>query len=97
MSISAERVQRTKDAILRGSDFLNRKALHLSVVASIMLAMNMPAFAQTPVPITVDTNEIFTQTNNWIDVFLPIVAIGAGISIAIAILTFIVRQIVSAF
>jgi hypothetical protein len=85
-----------KSAILRGNKFISDKVLYLSVIASIVLATN-PVFAQTPVPITVDTNEIFTQTNNWIDVFLPIVAIGAGISIAIAILTFIVKQIVAAF
>ena len=93
MSITATAI---KPAILRGNKFLADKALYLSVVASIILAAN-PVFAQTPVAITVDTNEIFTQTNNWIDVFLPIVAIGAGISIAIAILTFIVKQIVAAF
>lgn len=69
----------------------------LFLMVALALALTVPSFAQTPVPIVIDTNEIFTQTNNWIDVFLPIVAIGAGISIALAILTFIVKQIVSAF
>ena len=55
------------------------------------------AFAQTPVPIVVPTNQIFTETNNWISTFAPIVAIGAGISIALAILGFIVGEIVKAF
>jgi hypothetical protein len=78
-------------------EWLNVKVLYLTLLAGLILAPALPTFAQTPVPIVIDTNEIFTQTNNWIDVFLPIVAIGAGISIALAILTFIVKQIVSAF
>jgi hypothetical protein len=76
---------------------LRAKVLYMTLLAGLILAPTLPTFAQTPVPIVIDTNEIFTQTNNWIDVFLPIVAIGAGISIALAILTFIVKQIVSAF
>ncbi len=82
----------------RASMKISRKqAIQFVVLAILLLIAAIPAFAQTPVPIVIDTNEIFTQTNNWIDVFLPIVAIGAGISIALAILTFIVRQIVQAF
>ena len=54
-------------------------------------------YAQTPVPIVIDTNEIFTQTNIWIDVFIPIMAIGIGIAVALAILTFIGNQILRAF
>lgn len=77
--------------------FYRPRNLVLFALVVLALVVAVPTFAQTPVPIVVDTNEIFSQTNNWIDVFLPIVAIGAGISIAIAILTFIVRQIVSAF
>lgn len=70
----------------------------LSVLAVSMLVLVVPAFAQsTPVPIVVDTNEIFTQTNNWIAIFAPIVAIGIGIAIALAILTFIGNQILKAF
>jgi hypothetical protein len=71
------------------------KRIIIAVVA--IFAVVGSAFAQTPVPIVVDTNAIFTQTNNWITVFAPIVAIGAGISIALAILTFIAQQIIKAF
>lgn len=78
-------------------DILTQKVLMALLLVGAIFAPIIPTFAQTPVPIVIDTNEIFTQTNNWIDVFLPIVAIGAGISIALAILTFIVKQIVSAF
>jgi len=73
---------------------LSNRVLMLSV---FMFVLAGNAFAQTPVPIVVPTNEIFTQTNNWISTFAPIVAIGAGISIALAILGFIVGEIVKAF
>jgi len=49
------------------------------------------------VPIVVDTNAIFESTNTWIAVFIPIMAIGIGIAVALAILTFIGNQILKAF
>lgn len=73
---------------------LSNRILMLSV---FMFVLAGSAFAQTPVPIVVPTNQIFTETNNWISTFAPIVAIGAGISIALAILGFIVGEIVKAF
>jgi hypothetical protein len=73
---------------------LSNRVLML-MVFMFVLAGN--ALAQTPVPIVVPTNTIFTQANNWIAVFAPIIAIGAGISIALAILSFIVGEIVKAF
>lgn len=69
----------------------------LVIVAVMFVSATAMAQAPTPVPIVVDTNAIFTQTNNWIAVFAPIVAIGVGISIALAILTFIGNQILKAF
>lgn len=60
-------------------------------------AFPMPAMAQTPVPLVVPTNEIFTQTNTWMEVFAPVVAIGVGIAIALAILGFIGNEILKAF
>jgi hypothetical protein len=76
---------------------MNRRTTQLVLLTIVVLVMAAPAFAQsTPVPIVVDTNEIFTQTNTWIEVFLPIIAIGVGISVALAILTFIGNQIVKA-
>lgn len=76
---------------------MKHKIITLLVVVVLALGIGAVTFAQTPVPIVVDTNAIFTQTNNWIEVFAPIVAIGVGISIALAILTFIGNQILKAF
>lgn len=87
----------TQNARVHFGAIFTRRNIMLFVVMALAFTFVMPMMAQTPVPIEIDTNEIFSQTNNWIDVFLPIVAIGAGISIALAILTFIVKQIVSAF
>lgn len=67
------------------------------LIMALVLTVTAMSFAQTPVPIVVNTNDIFTQTNSWIAIFSPIVAIGTGIAIALAILTFIGGQILKAF
>ena len=81
----------------RISDFFSRKSTMFVMIVAFVLALTVPAFAQTPVPIVLDTNQLFTSTNTWIEVFLPIMAIGIGISIALALLGFIGTQIVKAF
>jgi hypothetical protein len=65
------------------------------MIVVIALVNALSVFAQ--VAITIDTDVIFTEANTWITVFTPIVAIGIGIAIALAILRFIGKQIVSAF
>lgn len=47
--------------------------------------------------ITVPTDAFFTSTNSWISQFAPILAIGVGIMIALAILRMIGKYIVDAF
>lgn len=77
---------------------LLRSKLMLFIAVIAMLAMSaVVAFAQTPVPIEIDTNAIFTSANTWITSFTPIFAIGIGIGIALAILTFVGAQIIKAF
>lgn len=83
--------------ILQIKAALASKSMRYFIICAAILAISIPAFAQTPVPIVVNTNDIFTQTNSWITVFSPILAIGIGISIALAILTFIGAQILKAF
>ncbi len=70
--------------------------MRVMMLAFVFVFSAVAAFAQTPVPITIDTNQIFTQTNSWITVFAPILAIGGGIAIALALLSFIIGQIVKA-
>ncbi|MCU0463210.1 MAG: hypothetical protein MUF38_01430 [Anaerolineae bacterium] len=82
------------------------KSFKVCIVLAMLVLTTAVAFAQTntPIPptatnvaISVDTNEIFTSANSWIVTFTPIISIGLGISIAIAILLFIGREILKAF
>ena len=72
---------------------------HFSAMMLVMAlaAMTAVSFAQTPVPIEIDTTVSVTSTNPWISSFTPIFAIGIGIGIALAILTFVGAQIIKAF
>lgn len=86
---------------------ISRQNLVLILVVAFLLALSVaPAFAQTntpvpptatPVPLTIPTGLIFSETNNWLDTFAPIAAIGIGISIALAVLGYLGKMIVSAF
>jgi hypothetical protein len=70
----------------------------LTLLAGVfMFAQVMPTLAQTPVPITIPTDIIFTEANNWIETFAPIAAIGIGISIALAVLGYLGKMIIGAF
>ncbi len=73
------------------------KALLVAAVLASGLFHSLPSFAQTPVPIDIPTDVIFSETNNWIATFAPISAIGIGIAIAIAVLGYIGKMIVSGF
>ncbi len=83
--------------ILHLQERLKMGRILLVMCLMMMVAGSALAQSSTPVPIVVDTNPIFQQANNWIEIFGPIIAIGVGISIAIAILTFIGNQIIKAF
>lgn len=74
-----------------------KKALMTLVLAMLILAPVIPTFAQTPVPLVVPTNEIFSQTNSWMVTFAPVQAIGIGMALALAILGFIGATILAAF
>jgi hypothetical protein len=67
-----------------------------AIATTTMLAGGV-GLSQAQVTLTIPTDDIFTSINNWIATFAPIVAIGIGIAAAIAILSFVGKQIVSAF
>ncbi len=56
-----------------------------------------PVLQATPVPLVIPTNQIFSETNNWLVTFAPIASIGIGISIALAVLGYLGSMIKSAF
>lgn len=77
---------------------LNRSATILAVLAAMLIVGVVSAAAQsTPVPLEIPTGVIFSETNNWLETFAPIAAIGIGITIALAVLGYLGKMIVSAF
>ncbi|MBK8028200.1 MAG: hypothetical protein IPK17_01555 [Chloroflexi bacterium] len=77
-----------------------RRAQLLGVFVTLVMALAVQVkqmLAQTPVPITIDTNALFTQVNNWTTSLDDVIFVGVAISIALAILTFIGAQIIKAF
>lgn len=75
----------------------NVSALMLAFVLVSLLSGVSPTLAQTPVPLDIPTDVIFSETNNWLATFAPIAAIGIGIAIALAILGYLGKMIISAF
>lgn len=77
-----------------------RGIMHNKVMFAVMiaLAMTVPqlSFAQSAT-IEIDFTVLFSQINAWIVQFLPIMAIGIGIAVAIAIINFVGNRIVDAF
>lgn len=73
---------------------------HNKLVFALMiaLALTVPqmAFAQSQT-IEIDFTVLFGQINQWIVQFLPIMAIGIGIAVAIAIINFVGNRITDAF
>ena len=75
-----------------------RRLSILSALGVVLFAQAGVTYAQTPVPnLQIPTTTIFNEANSWIQVFAPIAAIGIGISIAIAVLGYVGKMIVSAF
>lgn len=79
------------------ASLFNQKLTGVMIAAFVMAVTALPSFAQTAVPLEIPTNVIFSETNNWLETFAPIAAIGIGISIALAVLGYLGKMIVSAF
>lgn len=84
--------------------------LVVAVVVMMLVISIVPAAAQTatpvpptavptsaPVVLTLPTGLIFSETNNWMETFAPVAAIGIGITIALAVLAYLGKLIVGAF
>ena len=77
---------------------LSRSVTLLAVLVAMLVVGVVSAAAQsTPVPLEIPTGVIFSETNNWLTTFAPIAAIGIGITIALAVLGYLGKMIVSAF
>lgn len=89
---------------------ITRKRLNilLSVVlVAAFFVLALPAAAQTDTPIpptatnvslmSIDTNLLMNQVNNWTMALDDVIFLGSAIAIAIAILTFIGASVLKAF
>lgn len=65
-------------------------------VVALLLASSQVALAQAPA-LEIPVEEIFTSTNDWMQTFAPIAAIGIGITIALAVLGYLGKMIAGAF
>jgi hypothetical protein len=72
-----------------------RKMLIVMFMLVLMLVMNGFSFAQSS--IAFDPSTLIDQINVWVPVFLPILGIGLGITIAIALIERVGKGILDAF
>lgn len=72
-------------------------AFTLGIVGFTGFAGTIPTYAQeTPVPLEIPVNGMFSSANTWMASLGPVLAIGFGITIALALLTLVGGLIVSA-
>lgn len=93
----ASKVNPDTIAKIRGAKNIAPIALALLMAGIFLVGQTAVTLAQTPVPLEIPTDVIFTEANNWIATFAPIAAIGIGIMIALAVLGYIGKMIASAF
>jgi hypothetical protein len=75
--------------------YRRRKLFVITLLLSLLLTFSIaPSFAQS---IDFDASVLITQVNTWIVIFLPILSIGMGISIAIALVEKVGNSILQAF
>jgi len=72
-----------------------RKSLFIVLMLTMMLVMNGFSFAASS--IAFDPSAMIDQINVWVPVFLPILGIGLGITIAIALIEKVGSGILDAF
>jgi hypothetical protein len=72
-----------------------RRALIIMLLIVFLLVVNASSFAQSS--ISFDPASLINQINVWVPVFLPILGIGLGITIAIALIEKVGSSILKAF
>jgi hypothetical protein len=86
-------------AIHKGVNFF-REHMKMFITALTLAVLALPsimAHAQEEPSLDIDMAPIFEQTNYWTSQLFPILAIGIGITIAIALIGFIGASVTKAF
>ncbi len=76
---------------------MSRRIQLICFGALLALSTSISFAQETPVPLDIPINEIFNSTNTWMNALGPVVGLGIGISVALALLTFLGNQIIKAF
>lgn len=93
-----QRWARLTKAGQRALSYLRERLLTISLTAFVFMFIALPQImARASTTITIDTDLLFSSVNDWIVVFLPIAAIGLGISIALAVIDLVGDSILSGF
>lgn len=96
----------TKDLRPKGQGSSVRPAITRTIKTLVVAALvvgasamhRMTAFAQeTPVPLVIPLNNIFIQANNWLQTLSPVMSLGIGIVIALAVYGILTKTFKTAF
>lgn len=68
-----------------------------ALVVVLALSMTLPTMAQASGTLDIDLTPLFDQINYWVTQLFPILSIGVGIAIAIALIGFVGSSIKKAF
>jgi len=79
------------------SNFISRRRKSLIVVLLLTFMLVMNGFSFATSSISFDASAMIDQINIWVPVFLPILGIGLGITIAIALIEKVGSGILDAF
>lgn len=101
MQMKMERKTVLREQINRGVDLFKQhwRMTTIYLLLAVFAVSNQFVFATEvpPVGLEINMDPVFTQTNYWTAQLFPIMAIGIGISIAMALIAFIGSAIVKAF
>lgn len=98
MNISFSRIRDHIRARVMGFQYAKQTVLAFIAAWVLVFGGNVPTFAQTMVPLEFDgaVNAMFSSANSWMTTLAPVLSIGFGILIALAVLGLVGYLIVSA-
>lgn len=84
--------------MIKGKPNITRQLVTGLAVVTALMFVTAVSFAQSgTLDLVIPVDTVISETNNWLDTFAPIAAIGIGITLALAILGYLGKMISSAF